>query len=85
MSGSVCDPPAPADERKGVGVVEGEMTDRMTVEQVAQQLAVSEKAVYKALKERKIPAVRFGHRYIISRQSFKRWMETCGQSNPGVQ
>lgn len=50
-----------------------EPPDRITIGEIAGKYAV-----YKALHEGIIPGVRMGNRWMVSRVSFQRWLETCG-------
>ncbi len=51
---------------------------RITVGEIARELAVSVPTVYAMLHERKIPNVRQGKLYIVSREAFGSWLATCG-------
>jgi excisionase family DNA binding protein len=51
---------------------------RITVGEIARELAVSIPTVYAMLRERKIPNIRQGKLFIVSREAFGRWLGTCG-------
>jgi excisionase family DNA binding protein len=55
------------------------MAGRITVAQIAARLSIGRAAVYQALEERIIPAIRLGRRWIITRQAFEEWERRCGQ------
>jgi len=44
------------------------------------QLALCIPTVYAMLHEQKIPNIRQGKLFIVSREAFRRWLETCGMS-----
>jgi excisionase family DNA binding protein len=51
---------------------------RITVGEIARELAVSIPTIYAMLRDRKIPNIRQGKLYIVSREAFARWLTTCG-------
>ena len=52
---------------------------RLTVPEIAARLQLGERAVYALLRAGEIPSIRLpGGRWIITRYSFQRWLETCG-------
>jgi excisionase family DNA binding protein len=58
---------------------------RIAVSEIALELAVSVPTVYAMLQQRKIPNIRQGKLYIVSREAFGRWLATCGMSPEGLQ
>lgn len=52
------------------------MSERATYtpQEVAEMLGICERSVYEALKQRRIPHIRFGRRYVIPRGAFDAWM-----------
>lgn len=49
-----------------------------TPDQLAVELGVCRRTVYLGLKQNKIPALKLGKRYIISREAIATWMRTNG-------
>lgn len=64
-------------ERDSGGKPETE-SKRIRVGEIARELAVSIPTVYAMLRERKIPNIRQGKLFIVSREAFGRWLGTCG-------
>jgi len=50
----------------------------MAVPEIAQQMGVGRLTVYALLEAGTIPGIRFGRRWIISRNAFEEWWRTCG-------
>ena len=59
-------------------LIAAEVSNRMTVKEVAKRLSRSRMAVYAMLEQKVLPGVRVGRRWIITRQAFERWERTCG-------
>ena len=53
----------------------------ITVPEISDRLDVCEETVYQLLKTRKIPNIRHGHRFIISRAAYEQWEAHIGQDN----
>ena len=53
----------------------------ITVPEIADRLDVCEETVYALLKVQKIPNIRHGRRFIISRAAYEQWEAHIGQSN----
>jgi len=53
----------------------------ITVPEIADRLDICEESVYQLLKAHKIPNLRHGHRYIISRAAYEKWEAHIGQDN----
>jgi len=51
----------------------------ITVPEISDRLGVCEETVYLMLKMKKIPNIRQGHRFIISRAAYEHWEATIGQ------
>ena len=51
----------------------------ITAPQIAKRLGICIDSVYALLKNRTIPNIRYGHRFIISRAAFERWESTIGE------
>jgi excisionase family DNA binding protein len=51
---------------------------RMTVEEIARRLDIGRLAVYTMLEQGIIPAIHLGRRWIVTRQAFENWEQTCG-------
>jgi excisionase family DNA binding protein len=62
-----------------------QVSKRITVEEIGRELAVSVPTVYAMLKGRKIPNIRQGKLYIVSREAFTRWLATCGTGPEALQ
>jgi len=52
---------------------------RITVDEIAQRLALGRLAVYALLERGSIPAIRLGRRWIITRYAYENWEHNCGQ------
>src|SRR5260370_28644716 len=57
------------------------MRTTITVPEISERLGICEETVYEMLRDRAIPNIRYGHRFIISRAAFERWEATIGESN----
>jgi excisionase family DNA binding protein len=55
------------------------MRTTITVPEISGRLGICEETVYDMLKDRKIPNIRYGRRFIISRAAYERWEGTIGQ------
>jgi len=51
---------------------------RISVPEIARRLDIGRLAVYSLLKQRIIPGVRLGRRWIITRNAYEQWERTCG-------
>jgi excisionase family DNA binding protein len=56
------------------------LSNRMTVEEIARRLGVGRLAVYAMLEHRIIPGIRLGRRWIITRHAYEHWESTCGMA-----
>lgn len=57
---------------------------RMSILEIAARLEIGRLAVYRMLEERKLPGVRVGKRWIVTRKAFERWEAECGMTEaPG--
>jgi excisionase family DNA binding protein len=56
---------------------------RISVEEIAQRLDIGRLAVYAMLKQRILPGVRVGRRWIVTRYAYEQWERTCGM-RPGA-
>ena len=54
------------------------MSSRMSIPEIANRLAVGRIAVYTMLEQGIIPAIRLGHRWIVTRHAYEQWERTCG-------
>ncbi len=50
------------------------MTELMTVEEIADYLRVTEKTIYRLLRQRKIPATKVGHQWRFDKASIDKWL-----------
>ena len=55
------------------------MRTTITVSEISGRLGICEETVYEMLKDRKIPNMRYGRRFIISRSAYERWEATMGE------
>jgi excisionase family DNA binding protein len=65
----------------GVGMIELQrrgLITRISVPEIAQRLDIGRVAVYAMLKQRILPGIRLGRRWIITRQAYEEWERTCG-------
>jgi excisionase family DNA binding protein len=53
----------------------------ITVPEISDRLDVCEETVYELLKSGKIPNIRHGRRFIISRAAYEQWEAHIGQTN----
>ena len=53
-------------------------SSRLTVDEIARDLAINRDTVYDMLKRKQIPGIRAGRIWIITRHAYGRWKETCG-------
>ena len=53
-------------------------SSRITVKEIAADLAVSEIFVYRLLLRRELPAIRLHTHWIITRRAYERWKDNCG-------
>lgn len=54
------------------------MNGRVSVAELAQDLALGKPAVYRMLKLRLIPNIRVGHKFIVTRAAYDAWKQRCG-------
>ena len=52
----------------------------ITVPEISERLDVCEETVYLMLKMKRIPNIRQGHRFIISRAAYEHWEANIGRS-----
>ena len=67
-SNSPCPTPAREERR----------STRMSVEEIAQRLAIGRLSVYAMLEQGIMPGIRLGRRWIITRHAYEQWELTCG-------
>jgi excisionase family DNA binding protein len=62
------------------------VSSRISVLEIARRLNVGRLAVYSMLEKGIIPGLRLGRRWIITRQAYLTWENTCGvQPGTGLQ
>jgi len=59
----------------GIEGEEGEMTQFMTVREVADYLRVSEKTIYRLLRRGSIPATKVGRQWRFNKASIDGWLQ----------
>jgi excisionase family DNA binding protein len=52
---------------------------RIKIEEIAKHLSISLGSVYELLEKRILLGIRLGRRWIVTRQAFKAWEDTCGK------
>ena len=57
-------------------VTQTEEKATMSVQELADLLGMTQKAVYRHLKDRHIPARQLGRRWLVSREVVMRWLNT---------
>ena len=50
----------------------------LTIEEVSAELGIGRSTAYQLAKERKIPAIRLGRRYVVPKAAFERFLENAG-------
>jgi excisionase family DNA binding protein len=55
------------------------MRTTITVPEISERLGICEETIYSMLRDRKIPNIRYGRRFIVSRTAYERWEATIGQ------
>jgi excisionase family DNA binding protein len=61
------------------------MRTTITVPEISERIGICEETIYEMLRSRVIPNIRYGRRFIISRNAFERWEATIGeQVQPSV-
>jgi len=58
-----------------------EQSSRMTIQEIAERLAIGELAVYRMLREGQIPGIRVGKRWLVTRYAYQQWERTCGMAS----
>jgi excisionase family DNA binding protein len=53
---------------------------RVTVPEIARELGLSVPTIYNLLHENRIPHLKCGHLYVVSRPAFDRWVCQLGQT-----
>jgi excisionase family DNA binding protein len=60
------------------------MVKTITVPDMAQELGVGQRKVYEMLREKQIPNLRSGARYLVSRAAWDLWLSTLGIQQPST-
>jgi excisionase family DNA binding protein len=55
------------------------MRTTITIPEISERLGICEETVYDMLRDRKIPNIRYGRRFIVSRTAYERWEATIGE------
>ena len=55
------------------------MRTTITVPEISERIGICEETIYSMLRSRVIPNIRYGRRFIISRNAFERWEATIGE------
>jgi excisionase family DNA binding protein len=65
--------------------VEAEQTSatagRLSVNEIARSLGIGRLSVYRLLEEGRLPGIRIGRRWLVTRDAFENWLRTCGVRN----
>ena len=56
----------------------GRQSGRISVPEIARPLGIGRLAVYAMLKQRILPGIRLGRRWIVTRHAYDQWERTCG-------
>lgn len=56
------------------------MRTTISVPEISERLGVCEETVYEMLRDRAIPNMRYGRRFIISRFAYERWEASIGET-----
>ena len=57
------------------------MSNRLSVAEIAERLAVGKMAVYAMLEKGILPGIRIGRRWLVTRQAYEQWERTCGTAH----
>lgn len=57
------------------------MRTTITVPEISERIGICEETIYEMLRSRVIPNIRYGRRFIISRNAFERWEATIGEQS----
>ena len=55
------------------------ISSRIKVVEIARRLGIGKMAVYQLLESHIIPGIRNGRRWLITRQAYEHWEQTCGK------
>ena len=55
------------------------MRTTITVPEISERIGICEETIYGMLRSRVIPNIRYGRRFIISRNAFERWEASIGE------
>jgi excisionase family DNA binding protein len=55
-----------------------DVSNRMSIPEIANRLNIGRLAVYRMLEAGLLPGVRLGRRWIITRHAYEQWERTCG-------
>lgn len=62
------------------------MSARISIPEIARRLDIGRQAVYALLEQGRLPGVRLGRRWIVTRHAYDQWERTCGvRGGPGLQ
>ena len=56
------------------------MRTTVTVREISERLGICEETVYDMLRGQVIPNIRYGRRFIISRDAYQRWEASIGET-----
>ena len=59
-----------------------QVSNRLTVMEIANRLAIGKMAVYGMLEQGIIPGIKVGTRWLVTRHAYEHWEKTCGQIRP---
>jgi excisionase family DNA binding protein len=52
--------------------------NRVSVAEITKRLAIGKMAAYEMLEKGILPGIRLGRRWIVTRQAYEQWEQTCG-------
>ncbi|MGD0500722.1 MAG: excisionase family DNA-binding protein [Bryobacteraceae bacterium] len=56
----------------------GPMKHRLSVAEIASRLAIGKMSVYSMLEDGRLPGIRIGKRWLITRLAYEQWERNCG-------
>ena len=72
-----------SDSEVHYGVRSVHPNSRITVPEISRRLRIGRRAVYALLEQGKLPGIRLGRRWIVTRYAYQQWEQTCG-TPPGA-
>lgn len=54
------------------------MSSRISIKEIAEDLEFGKMAVYEMLETGILPGIRVGKQWLVTRQAYEQWKQTCG-------